>query len=81
MAAMTRVANMNGGVPRPGTPMVFPFRSLTVRMSPFAAACTRKHPRWMPPVNFTSSPCSIGLRKYITRWCVTSKRPSASASL
>src|SRR5207237_8382553 len=30
LAAMTRVANMNGGVTRPGTPMVFPLRSLTV---------------------------------------------------
>jgi hypothetical protein len=34
----------------------------------------------MPPVNLTSSPCSIGLRKYITRWWVISKPPRASTS-
>ena len=58
---------MNGGVPMPGTPIRFPRRSVTLWMLPFSGACTRRQPLWMPAVNFTSSPCSIGLRKYITR--------------
>ena len=51
----------------PGTPIRFPRRSWTVRISLFVEAWTRRHPLWIPAVNRTSSPCSIGLRKYITR--------------
>ena len=49
------------------TPMVLPRRSSTLWMSPSTEVCTRRQPRCTPAVNFTSMPCSMGLRKYMIR--------------